>query len=180
MSQMFGERNCLAFDVGEASEPTGNLRRVDMWADEKHLTYFDNSVYVPQFLGDIEHAIRWLRSDPDLQFPFPELSPVETHKRLCSIDDRLREYYWFFQWGPTTDGFSSLIFRSAEQVHLTFEVRQEIHPYPTTGDIGEIFAVTLPEQDLLTILEQTAAALKIVPTPERTYPNQINPDQVKL
>jgi hypothetical protein len=153
----------LAFDVGEASEPTGSMRRVDMWAAGRHLTYIDNSVYVPQFLGDVEHAIRWLRSNPDLEFPFPELSPEETHKRMYSIDDGLREDYRFFRWGPTTDDFSSLIFRSAGQMHLTFKIWRDTSPPQAPGEVGEVFAVSLPEQDLLTILENTAAALKMAP-----------------
>ena len=72
-----GSRSELCFSIGEKQPP--DMQIVDIWLDSVLLTYYDNSVYLPTFIGSLER----------------ELEDIENG--VVNLD------YIFFDHGPTTD-----------------------------------------------------------------------------
>lgn len=166
MAILIGDKSRFAVEVGAFCEGNRDLRRVDLWAANRWLTCDDNSAFISQFCGSVRRTINWLNSPYtsheggpyNLSLPFPNLSPVETHRRLLETDDGLRERYWFPHWGPTTDNVLGLLFRVVNNVVLTFEFSRVTHHAP--AELDEVFTAELPEGELVQVLEQMLAILE--------------------
>jgi hypothetical protein len=76
-SMDIGLRSDLSFSIGEKQPP--DMQIVDIWLNSVLITYYDNSVYLPTFIGSLER----------------ELKDIENG--LVNSD------YIFFDHGPTTD-----------------------------------------------------------------------------
>ena len=91
-----GSRTELAFSIGEKQSP--DMQIVDIWVDSVFITYFDNSVYLPTFIGSLER----------------ELEDIEN----SAID----KDYVFFDHGPTTDDVSARAKLDGDQIHINCDL----------------------------------------------------------
>jgi hypothetical protein len=155
-SYRIGDVNALAIETGEFRGR--GIRRVDIWIAKKWLTCNDNSAYLPTFCPDVEDAIWWLYSDPQLELPFSGLSVTENHIRVRAERGKSRERHRFFNWGPTTDNVICFLFRHLASLHLTFEFWRDNHHDST--DMGRVFTVAITERELLRTLHGTARELR--------------------
>jgi hypothetical protein len=165
VAELFGDKKRFAAEVGEFSDDSTQLRRVDLWAAGRWLTCDDNTAYVPQFCMSVQGTVNWLQSGCDLSLPLPGLSPVETHRRLLDIDDGSREQFWFPRWGPTTDNVTAHVFRVGDRLVIPFEFWRPLHPRPE--EFGQVFVAELPESELVNVLEKMLAALDRNPNAEQ-------------
>lgn len=76
-----GDKSIVGFTVGERISQ--DQRLVNVYVGNELVTFYDNTVYVPQFAHSVEY----------------EASDIE--KRNIS------EEYFFLDWGPTTDDVSA-------------------------------------------------------------------------
>jgi hypothetical protein len=158
MATLFGEKTRFAAEVGEFSQGTSELRRVDLWAAGKWWTCVDNTAYLPQFCADVQDTLDWIRSGRDLTQPFPELSAIDAHRRLLNLDDGSRERFSFPIWGPTTDNIVAHIFRIEDRSIIPFEFWWTNHPKPE--ELGIAFAAELPEVEFVDVLQQLLDVLR--------------------
>jgi hypothetical protein len=161
MAMLFGDKQRFAAEVGEFSDSSTELRRVDLWAAGRWWTCDDNIAFVPQFCMSVRDSVNWLRSGCDLTQPFPEVDVAEAHRRLLAVDDGSREQFWFPLWGPTTDNVTAHVFRVADRLVIPFEFWRPLHPRPE--ELGQVFVAELPEVELVGVLEQVLAALECGP-----------------
>ena len=164
MATLFGDKQRFAAEVGEFSDGSTQLRRVDLWAAGRWWTCDDNTAFVPQFCLSVQDSVNWLRSGSDLTQPFPEVNAAEAHRRLLAVDDGSREQFWFPLWGPTTDNVTAHVFRAGNLLVIPFEFWRPRHPRPE--ELGQVFVTELPESELLGVLEQMLAALGCSPEAE--------------
>lgn len=154
----FGHPWHFAIEV-EGPHPTSNiLHRVDLWAARQLLTCDDHWAFVSQFCRSLEHAIGWLLNDPDVPFPWPDLSPAENHRRLLETNDHRRQRHRFLDWGPTTDNVAAFLFLRDRDAIITFEFGRPTHHKPE--DLGHVFVAELPERELLRVLHAAASYLR--------------------
>jgi hypothetical protein len=144
--------------VGEFYERNRNLRLVEIWVADQHITCDDSWAYLPTFCGDLDYSISMLLQDHYQSLPWPDLSPAQTHNRLHEMDDGTAERFWALNWGPTTDNVYALLFRQGQNVILTFEFWRPSHHNP--ADLGKVFTVELPERELLRVLHMTSVFLR--------------------
>lgn len=159
-AKLFGNKKRFAAEVGNFYKGSQQLRRVDLWAAECRLTRQDNTVFIPQFCADVEITIDQLQSGHDFSLPFPGLSPEETHRHICNLDDDSRERFesfWFLRWGPTTDAVSSNVFWTGARLSIAFEFWRETHPIPE--ELNVIFVADVLETEFIGVLKQMLAAL---------------------
>lgn len=160
MVELFGDKTRFAVEVGEYWDGHEYYRHVDLWADGRRLTCDDNIAFVPVFCKDVSDTVDWLKSGCDLSPPFPDLTPIETHRRLLELDDGSREKYWFPQWGPITDNVCGHVFRIGGQIAITLEFWRNTHSIPE--ERGVPFIIELPEKVLIEVLEQMLNVLERV------------------
>lgn len=89
--------------------------------------------------------------------PWPEMSPVETHRRLRATDDYGRQFR-FMHWGTTTDNLLSYLFRYGDAATITAEFLHQPDDYPPV--LGQVFVAELPERELLLILHEAICCLR--------------------
>ncbi len=157
MAALFGDKQRFAAEVGELWHGSDQMRRVDLWAAGRWLTCDDNTVFIPQFCMSVWDTLSWLRSECDLSLPYPNLSPVESHRQLLAVDDGSREQFWFPLWGPTTDNVSGHVFRKGERLTITLEFWRETHQ--PAHERGQVFVAELPESEFVRVLEQMLSGL---------------------
>jgi len=166
MTMTFGSRDTFAIEVGDYIDGSDNLRTVDIWAGNHYLTCDDNDVYVPQFVGSILYDLELLRAVPGQRYtqrPFPKKTFAENLKFLLNLpedieqDDGSRFDYLFMQWGPTVDNISALLFREIGIANLVFQFWRDTHS--VADEKGEIFTVSIPEQELVNTLSEAAKYL---------------------
>ncbi|MBX3397105.1 MAG: hypothetical protein KF873_00070 [Gemmataceae bacterium] len=160
MAELFGDKSRFAAEVGDYWDEQEQNRHVDLWAGGRRLTCDDNIAFVPVLCMDVSETVDWLKSGCDLSPPFPDLTPIETHRRLVELDDGSREKYWFPHWGPITDNVTGHLFRIGEQVTITLDFWRNTHSIPE--ERGVPFAIELPEKELIEVLEQTLTVLERV------------------
>lgn len=160
----FGDKRRFAAEIGEWSGPT--LRRVDLWAADQWLTCEDNTVYTTHFQYEVGRTAEQLRSRQVSPLPFAGLSPEATHRRLMTgdgdeeKDDELRGRFWLFhRWEPTTDNVLALVFRSGDEVVITFQFWREAYLSQHPEHAGAVFATKIEAEVLAGILDQMAAVL---------------------
>lgn len=155
---LFGEKIRFAAEVGEYSEGSSQLRRVDLWAGGRWLTCDDNTAFIPQFRGDVRRTLDWLRSKSDLSPPFLGMAVIEMHKRLAVSENREGARFAFPDWGPTTDNLLGYLFRRGEHFTMTFEFWRQEHTVPE--ERGVVFLAEVSEQELVGVLEEMLTALE--------------------
>ena len=141
---LFGDRDRFAIEIGDRPD------LVDLWAAGHRLTYFDNDVYLPQFRHSVKTTLDWLGRDPDLSLPYPGHSPEENHCLLMADDTGLRERYWVFNWGPTTDDFFAHLFHDGNRLIITVQFHRRDHPLR-----GEVFVIETSKEEFTQILKGT-------------------------
>lgn len=159
---LFGDKSRFAAEVGEFSESSNQLRRVDLWAAGRWWTCDDNMVFVPQFSASVQDSLTWLGSGCDLLWPHLGLDAIENHQRLLSVDDGSREQFWFPLWGPTTDNVTAHVFRDGDRLVIPFEFWRPTHPRPE--ELGSVFVAELPEVEIVDVLTQMLAVLRRMPS----------------
>jgi hypothetical protein len=157
--RIHGRRGQFAIIIGDVLSDNGGSRRVDVYAAHRLLTCDDNNVYVPHFIGCLQHAVGYLLSDPESRRGrrYPELSVSDNYRKLWSdAETDNTEYlsYRFMHWGPTADNVSMLLFREAGIAYMPFSFCWPVRP-----DLGDVFVAELPEWELAEVLHGTAWAL---------------------
>jgi hypothetical protein len=135
----------LAFRIGLARADQPTQRTVQIWAARHHLTAFDDTAYVPQFVHSLRHEL-------DIDRPPPAVTdPVSTHRHLASDDtDRVRWSYRWLSLGPTTDGLTSFAWRDGDDAVATFALPG-----------AEPFAIRIPATELDALLRRVIAILEL-------------------
>ena len=87
----------IGFSIGEKT--SRDLRVVDVYVGGELVTYYDNTVYVPQFIHSVE----------------TEASNIEV--------GNLSSEYFFLDWGPTTDDVSARGQVANDNLKLSCELR---------------------------------------------------------
>jgi len=77
---IIGNKEELAFIIGK--KLNAEQCEVDIWLSNKHVTHFDNCVYLPQFISSLENEVTDIK------------------------DEKLNSDYVLFNFGPTTDDVS--------------------------------------------------------------------------
>ncbi len=164
MAVFLGDKRTFAAEIGERSGPT--VRRMDLWVADQWLTCDDNAVYTTHFRYEVAKTAEQLRSRQVSPLPFAGLSPEATHRRLMTgngdeeKDDELRGRFWLFhRWGPTTDNVLAFVFRSGDDVAITFQFWREAHLRQHPEHAGAVFATRIEAGALVEILDQTTAVL---------------------
>lgn len=98
---MIGNKDSVLFDIG--SEIKEGLLRFDIWFCGVHLTAFDNMAYPPSTIGALEFELNQLKSK--------KINP---------------DSFWF-NFGPTTDDFSSRIYLSVNSARISVEFEERIY-----------------------------------------------------
>ena len=91
-----GSRTELAFSVGKKQPP--DMQIVDIWLNSVLITYYDNSVYLPTFIGSLER----------------ELEDIENG--VINLE------YIFFDHGPTTDDVFARAKLVGDQIYINCEL----------------------------------------------------------
>ena len=98
---MIGNKSSVLFDIG--SEIKEGLLRFDIWFCGVYLTAFDNMAYPSSTIGALEFELNQLKSK--------KINP---------------DNFWF-DFGPTTDDFSSRIYLSADSACISVEFNNRIY-----------------------------------------------------
>jgi hypothetical protein len=127
--KLIGNKKSFAFEIADHS--VGDMRVVDIWINDISICCDDNTVYLPQFIADIEY---FLSKELDLkkyERYFVGLSPEQIHEFIGStndedspnfdlVDDYLCAHHEFLDLGPTTDNVSSYVLKVMEKRLLHF------------------------------------------------------------
>lgn len=152
--EVFGSKSRFAAEVGEFWGGSTQLRRVDLWGADQHLTCDDNIVYVPQFLGAIQETIQQLDIHGFAALRIPPASPEGIHLWLAENDGRWD--HRFPTWGPTTDNLEGYLVRAEDHFLFTFRFWRET----TSPDIrATVFHTSFVVTELRAVLEHIASAL---------------------
>jgi hypothetical protein len=92
-----GDKSKIAFTIGDRASQ--DLRVVNVYVGDELVTYYDNTVYVPQFVYSIESEA------------------LDLEKSNVSNE------YFFLNWGPTTDDVSARGVLEGGNLKLTCELR---------------------------------------------------------
>jgi|GEM_PF-3482206 len=160
----FGDRSRFAVALGEFSGDNDSYCEVDVWAADCWLTCDDNHAYIPHFAGMLERSVRYLLREPPeyrrTQRPYPELSPADNHRRLCTdakTDNSEYLDYRFMDWGPTADNVRMHLFREGDTAFLPFSFWRAGHHKP--AELGQVFVAELPWRELAAVLHDAAWGL---------------------
>lgn len=160
----FGDRSRFAIEIArDPDEPSGRLRVVDIYAANRWLTCDDNVAFVPQFNISVHREMsRLLSPDADERYrrPFPELSPVETLRRIDSTEEDTNHYsrHRVLSWGPTTDNVLAFLFVDENTAWLTFSFWRAEHHNPS--EMGQVFVAELPWRELVLVMHQALWELR--------------------
>jgi hypothetical protein len=161
MAVLLGDKRRFAVEVGDWDGPA--LRRVDLWAADQWLTCDDNAAFVPQFRHSVKGTAVRVCAGHGSPLPFAGLSPAATHRRFVAAtgndDELLREQFWIFHWGPTTDNLLAFHFRDGDELVLTFQFWREEHLLKHPGHAGAVFVVEIQAAEFAGILEDLIANL---------------------
>ncbi len=115
---IIGDKGIFAFVIGQKEDDT--MQVVDIWMNNELITYFDNTVYLPQFINSL----------------VKEVDNLEKNK--IQVD------YVFLNYGPTTDDISSRIklvddhikifvsYNDGKQFNIQIELMELIKIYKET------------------------------------------------
>lgn len=98
---MIGKKEAILFDFG--NEFRGGLLRFDIWFCGVRLTVVDNMAYPPSIICALEHELHQLKN------------------KIINPDN-----FWF-NFGSTTDDFSSRIYLSANLAQISVEFREQTY-----------------------------------------------------
>ncbi|MEU6853035.1 hypothetical protein ABZ901_24285 [Actinacidiphila alni] len=125
--------------------------------------------FVPQFCLAVSGTAAWVRSGRISPLPYDGVDPEATHRRLMAragAEDETEAEYEFrrrfrvLDWGPTTDNVAAHAFRRAGRLVITVEFRRGEHVVGHRGgDAGSVFAVEIPAEEFVGILEELAAEI---------------------
>lgn len=154
----FGDRARFAVEIGEFSDDSRQLRRVDLWAAGRWLTCDDHWAYLPAFCNAVQHTVTSVTLGGDLELPFSGLCAADTHRRFLAADDEAGQRFRTLDWGPTTDNVLAMLFRlGPDHLALTFRFWRETH-----HDLDEretIFTAEMPESEFVRVLAHAIGAL---------------------
>ena len=98
---MIGNKETVLFDIGD--EIKDGLLRFDIWFCGVRLTVFDNMAYPPSTIGALEFELNQLKNQ--------KINP---------------DNFWF-DFGPTTDDFSSRLYLSEDLAFISVEFEDRIY-----------------------------------------------------
>jgi hypothetical protein len=150
----FGDRATFAVQVGGVAA-TG-LRDVDLWLAGQRLTVHDNAAYAPSLSYYMRSDAQRVRRSDIAACPFPGHQPGEILRLLHADETELREQFRFMRWTEIVDNVSIYAYLDDDLV-IVFEFWREDHPFPE--DLGNVFAVRLPPEEFLAIVEEAADQL---------------------
>jgi hypothetical protein len=161
VSVLLGDKRRFAVEVGD--RVGAELRQVDLWAAGQWLTCDDNEAFVKQFRRSVRDTAIDVRAGHGSSVPFTGLSPAAAHRRFVAAygneDELLRERFWFFHWGPTTDNVTAFLFREGDELVLTFQFRREEHLREHPEHAGAVFVVEIQAAEFADILDALVAIL---------------------
>ena len=150
---LFGERSRVAAEVGRPWQRHQQLRRVDLWAADRHLTCDDNTAFVPQFVLGIEKSIAAIRSGSLVR---PQFSDDDMRRRVLGEDAGSS----FPGWGPTTDNVRGVLAQTKHADRLEFAFRFWRPTHPIVRERGTVFSVEIATEELVAVLTRVIDLLR--------------------